>query len=693
MKKTFRIIFLRLFAIIAFAGIMFACANIGNPNGGPYDETPPKFVGSKPGPNQLNYKGGKIEVYFDEYVSVDKPSENVIVSPPQKQAPIIMSLGKKVSVELKDSLLENTTYSIDFTSSIADITEKNVLKNFSYAFSTGDVIDTLSISGMVTNAENNEPMQNIFVGIHNNLSDTAFTTIPFLRTSKTNDRGQFTIHNMAPGSYHVFALEDKNRNYAYDKSSNEAIAFLDTIIIPFAERKMVSDTLWRDTVTVDTVLLVEKTLFHPQDLHLWSFIDSVSPRQRFIRAERPQDYIFTLSFNAPMDTFPKPVPLNFEPADEMWNIAQKGNASEQGFLINYWILDSMIYNIDTLKIEASYWKNNDSIPEIMELRTDTFNLVNREKAQLKRAEAKQKKPVNIRKSEDNKKDSISEEEPPPAVPLQLNITPSGTINTFDIIKIAFNEPVLDVRKEFFVMEKAIDTLWQSVEFEFEKDSTQEMIYYIKRPFKYNETYRITVDSVMLCGVYGHCNKALTVNLTVKSDREYGSLSVYLQGLPMISDSTEVIPPMDSTEMILTVDSNPKVMPVIAELLDSNGSPVRKVIVENGIARFIDMIPDKYFFRVILDENGNGKWDAGSYDEKRQPERVVYYDKMYEIRNNVESKEDWDITNSPPGAKPVELLKNKPKEELNKKRDYKEESRPRNTNSTSTNMRGLGGLTR
>ena len=680
--------------------MMFACANIGKPNGGPYDEDPPKFVGSKPGPNQLNFKGGKIEVYFDEYIQIDNPSENVIISPPQKQTPAIMAFGKKVSVELKDTLIENTTYSIDFTSSISDITEKNILENFSYAFSTGDVLDTLSLSGVLTNAEDNEPMQQILVGIHNNLSDTAFTKIQFLRTSKTNDKGQFTIHNIAPGSYHVFALEDKNRNYAYDKSNNEAIAFLDSIIIPSAERAMVADTIWRDTITVDTIMMIEKSLFYPNNLHLWFFTDSVSPRQRFLKAERPHDYIFALSFNPPMDTFPKPVPLNFEPAGEVWNIAQKGQSQEQGFLINYWILDSMIYNIDTLKIEVSYWQNNDSIPDIIELKTDTFNLVNREKAQMKRAELKPKKPVNVRKTED--KEDSEEEKKPAVIPLQLTINPSGTIDTYDNITIKFNEPVLDVRKEFFVMESVVDTIFQTVDFEFEKDSTQEMVYYIKRPFRYNESYRISVDSAMLCGVYGHCNNAMSVNLTVKNEKEYGSLIVSLHGLPLTGE--EIIPSAgdndsiqtptgDSIQAIPPAVNSTRVMPVIAELLNSTGSPVRTVIAENGIARFIDMIPDKYFFRVILDENGNGKWDAGNYEEKRQPERVVYFDKMFEVRNNTDINEDWNITDSPPGAKPVELLKNKPKAEINKKRDYKEESRPRNTNSTSTNMRGLGGLTR
>ena len=117
--------------------VIYSCANIGSPNGGPYDEDPPKFVSSTPVPNQVNYKGKKIEILFDELIQIDKPSENVIITPPQMELPIIRSAGKKAVIELKDTLKENTTYTIDFTNSIADNNEKNVYENFSFAFSTG----------------------------------------------------------------------------------------------------------------------------------------------------------------------------------------------------------------------------------------------------------------------------------------------------------------------------------------------------------------------------------------------------------------------------------------------------------------------------------------------------------------------------------------------------------------------------
>lgn len=665
----------RLPTVFLLSGILFACANIGNPNGGPYDEEPPKFIGSKPTMNQLNFTGKKIEVLFDEYITIDNPSENVIITPPQKQTPVIQAIGKKVTVELKDTLKENTTYTIDFTSSIADNNEKNTLENFNFAFSTGDVLDTMQISGVLINAEDLEPMQKVMVGIHNNLTDTAFTKTSFLRTSKTDERGRFVIHNIAPGSYHVFALEDKNRNYAYDKNNDEAFAFHDSIVIPWCERAMVPDTIWKDTITVDTIHMVEKTMFYPNDLILWYFNDSIAPRQRMLRPERPQDYIFTLKFNAPMDTFPKPVPLNFEPADSMWYVTQKGQDAES-FAINYWILDSAIYKIDTLQIAVSCWKNNDSLPDLLELQTDTFSLVNRETAERKRKESKPKRPVKVRKTGDANDDK-KEPETPSVIPLQVTITPTGSLNPYDVITVVFNEPVMEVQKEFFVMEIEVDSLWQSVDFEFEEDSTRAMTWLIKRPFKYDESYRITVDSAALCGVYGHCNNSMSIPMTVKGDKDYGHLIVSVQGLPVAGDSGQVVP-------------------AYMELLNSGGSVVRKAVVENGTATFRDMPAESYYARIILDANGNERWDYGNYEEKRQPERVYYFmnamsEHKFEIRQNWKIDETWDLSKSKPGEKPYELIKNKPKEETKKKRDYKEESKPRNRSSSSTNLGGLSGI--
>ena len=159
------------------ASVLVSCANIGRPSGGPRDETPPVYVSSNPEPNQLNFSGSKITINFNEYIQLKDQTTKVVVSPAQKNMPIIRANGKSVSVELRDTLLPNTTYCIDFADAIQDNNESNPLNDFAFAFSTGDSIDSLQVSGIMLRASDLEPMQGIIVGIHENLNDSAFSSI------------------------------------------------------------------------------------------------------------------------------------------------------------------------------------------------------------------------------------------------------------------------------------------------------------------------------------------------------------------------------------------------------------------------------------------------------------------------------------------------------------------------------------
>lgn len=189
---------LRLLFIIVATAFFAACASIGHPEGGPRDETPPVYVRSNPKPGQLRFDGSKITVDFDENVSIDDPMNKVVVSPAQRTTPVVTANGRRVTVELRDSLVPNTTYTIDFADAIKDLNESNVLDGFALDFATGDTIDTLRVSGMVFEARTLEPAQGMLVGVYSNLSDTAVSTLPFERITKTNQLGQFTLRNIRP---------------------------------------------------------------------------------------------------------------------------------------------------------------------------------------------------------------------------------------------------------------------------------------------------------------------------------------------------------------------------------------------------------------------------------------------------------------------------------------------------------------
>ena len=172
--------------------LLAGCARMGTPDGGWFDETPPHIVKTVPGKNATQVTNKKVSIYFDEFVKIADASQNVIVSPPQLEMPDIKAIAKKIQVTLKDTLKPNTTYTIDFSDAITDFTEDNPLGNYTYAFSTGDQIDTLQVAGYVIDASNLEPVKGILVGLYDDLADSAFHTKPMARVARTDINGHFS---------------------------------------------------------------------------------------------------------------------------------------------------------------------------------------------------------------------------------------------------------------------------------------------------------------------------------------------------------------------------------------------------------------------------------------------------------------------------------------------------------------------
>lgn len=226
MKIRFSHLWPVLVFVIVIVSVVSSCAKMGNPDGGWYDETPPQVIGAEPEDKGINVNSRKIKILFNEFIKIENATDNVIVSPPQLEQPEIKAAGKRILIELKDSLKSNTTYTIDFSDAISDNNEGNPLGNFTYSFSTGDRIDTLEVSGNVLEAENLEPVKGILVGLHpvaDSLKtgssvldvDSVFRKQPLLRVSRTDSRGHFVIKGIAPGSYRVFALQDMDGTYTF----------------------------------------------------------------------------------------------------------------------------------------------------------------------------------------------------------------------------------------------------------------------------------------------------------------------------------------------------------------------------------------------------------------------------------------------------------------------------------------------
>jgi uncharacterized protein (DUF2141 family) len=645
-----KIVFFLLYTLILVCAL-YACASIGSPEGGVWDDTPPRFVRGNPAPNSTRFDKHKVELYFDEYISIEKPSEKVIITPPQQKMPTIKAIGKKVFVELKDTLIPNTTYTFDFTNGIVDNNEKNAIEGFSFAVSTGDVVDSLVVSGLLLNAENQEPMPNVMIGLHVNLDDSAFTSLPFLRTTMTNDRGKFFIRNVAPGTYRLFALSDMNRNYKFDPP-NETLAFHDSLIVPGFEPAIRMDTVMRDSLTVDTIKEVHYTRFTPDDIVLRLFKEDFD-NQFLSKTERPTDHQLVFHFNSGKALPPTLYLLD----DEETEAAEdKEKIPEKWFIeeyyadkkdITYWITDSLIYKRDTLRVEADYLAD-DSLFNLVPF-TDTLRFIWKNKP----APKKEKK----------KKDDIEAEK---IDFLKVELSAKNAMDVFDTLKITFGEPLWEFDAKKIQFQQKVDTLWEDREFPITGDTLNPRVFYVENQWPYDQEYRITVDSAVFFSIYGKWNDSIKTQFKFKKEEEYGAL-------------------------LIAVTGNEPDVAGFGELLDNSEKVVRRVALrENGLD-FYDLLPGKYFLRFIEDLNDNGKWDTGNYTEKRHPENVYYFDKVIEIAKYRDDTHNWNIKDIPVGKqKPLEITKNKPVEKKPKReRDAQNRQNQQQRNSNGSNFQQNG----
>ncbi|MDH6353847.1 uncharacterized protein (DUF2141 family) [Dysgonomonas sp. PH5-45] len=616
----------------------YSCASIGSPSGGDYDLDPPKVISCSPQFNALNVANGKITIEFDELVQVENPNEKVIITPPQSKMPVIQAISNKVKVELRDSLLPNTTYTIDFTDAIVDYNEGNPLESFSLSFSTGDKLDSLVVSGKVLAAENLEPVKGFYVGLHSNLNDSAFTKNRFLRISRTNDKGEFAIRGIAEGEYRIYALNDLNRDYKYDNPS-EDIAFLGTTIIPFTAPATRLDTIYNQDVKAitDSAKLIEEirevsyTRFLPDDILLRSFSSGIK-RQYLQKYERPSASILKIYFGAPT-AMPQIEPLNFDKNKE-WALLEK---TPQNDTLTYWITDASVAGIDTLSFKITYPKT-DSLNQLVPT-TDTLHFVD-----------KTRKP---KKENDDKDKEIT------FLNIKTNI--SGIFDVDKNISVEFEKPVPGFADDKNMrLYSVVDSVETQIDYNIEADSLNPRKYLLIAKLEAGNKFKLVADSANIWSYDGFWNKPESYEFTVRPLSQYGQLYIDVTGLD-------------------------KDAPAFIELLDKSDAPVRKRNVRDGGALFKNLLPGTYYARIIIDENNNGMWDTGNFEKGLQPEMVYYYNKPFEIKANWKHgmEEPWNIQSLPlDQQKPTEILKNKPTEKKTKRQELEERDAKKNKQSAT-----------
>jgi len=228
MNLFFKVILAAIF-IGSIALTVSSCANIIPPGGGPRDSLPPRLIGALPKDSAVNVFPKIINLTFDEYVTLQGVNENLIISPTLKNVPLVDNKLRVVTIKIKDSLEANTTYSLNFGDAIKDVNEGNILKGFTYVFSTGKVIDNYTYSGKVFLAENGKIDTTLIVILHKILDDSAIVKERPRYYTRINGKGDFKFKNLSVGTFRAFVLpNDYTKKY---DDSTKLFAFRDKPII------------------------------------------------------------------------------------------------------------------------------------------------------------------------------------------------------------------------------------------------------------------------------------------------------------------------------------------------------------------------------------------------------------------------------------------------------------------------------
>ena len=617
-------LFIFSFFIFLIATAVASCARMGSPDGGWYDDKPPRVIGASPADRSINVTSNKVTILFNEFIKIEDATNKVVVSPPQLEVPEIKAVGKKIVVELNDTLKPDVTYTIDFSDAISDNNEGNPLGNYTYSFSTGERIDTFEVSGTVLNAEDLEPIKGILVGLYDDLSDSVFKTKPLQRVSRTDSRGHFVIKGIAPGTYRAYALQDASGDYYFNQMS-EAIAFSHQTFSPSCKPDIRQDTIWRDTLHIDSIIRTPYIHYYPDDLVLMAFTHEQANRY-LIKTERQEPNQFRMYFSYGNPEIPRIKGLNFD-SDNAFLIEHSAKRDT----ITYWLRDTTLINQDTLRMELQYLISDSA--GVLVNQIDTIDALpkvfyeKRVKEHQKEIEKWMKEQEKLRKR-NKSHDSIF-----PIKPLEPHWVNTSSIDPDKNVLVSFSTPLERLDTSMIHLYVKVDSLWYRAPFEFGPKDSIPRTYELRAEWREGQEYSLEVDSAAFCDIYGLASAASKQGIKVKTNDEYSSLFVKVSG----------------------VNTNN----LIVQLLSSSGGVVKQARPRGGTAEFYYVAPSKYYLSAFVDANGNGVWDTGDYDADRQPEDVYYYPDEIECKAKWDVTEQWNILDIPRNMqKPARLVKQK-----------------------------------
>lgn len=574
-----------LLIVLTAACCLFShsCANTkAAPSGGPKDTIPPVLIKIEPGNNTRNMPLAdvKLSLTYNEYTVV-KEASGIYLSPPTKHAPSAKVKGKSILVTLRDTLAENTTYTVDFNNALADNNEGNMAPRFTYVFSTGDEIDSMYITGTVLDCEKLTPVKGVLVALYDDLSDSAcMVSLPAAAT-RADDWGFFVIRNIKPKPYQIYAYTDEDKDNKYMQGEDQ-IAFHDTLFTPTL---IVRDSIYElGSFDMKDTLACEK---RESQLSLLLFKETAS--RQFIKNKGRKDlkrgFIRFNAHNTVLNSFQvfgvdsSAITMNFTPERDS---------------MDFWINTS--YSLpDSLLLTVEYLKT-DSLGNLSMTKEDiAISLTDEQKKEIA-DKAKADTLINVDykcKNENVEQDGITLTFPDPL----------SSIDTSAILFVSTNP------------KNQNDT----VAFVFEKDSSKFEVYHMQMSQKYQTGYKYQVlfPEAAFKDIYGRKSSEKKIDIQLPNTDKTGSITLNVSG---VNDTRYII-----------------------ELVSGDKKNVfRSFTVDKDTQLYFPYLAaGEYSFRITEDRNGNGIFDSGNLLKRQQPEKVVLFKKP-DGTETIELPEQTDI---------------------------------------------------
>ena len=572
--------FKHFFPIFILFSLIGGCAKVGSPSGGPLDRTPPEVVRSIPPSGTTNFTDKKIIITFNEFIQLNEINQKFMVSPPMDNLPELRLKGKNLEITYEDDLRENTTYTFYFQDAIRDLNEGNPIDNYSFVFSTGPALDSLTVTGNVLKAYDLNPPEDVMAMLYSDLSDSAFIKKVPDYISRVDENGYFRIDNIREGSYRIYALKDVDNSKNYNLPDEE-IAFLDTVLNVNVTNNYLPLFSGEQAVSisgeeVDTII--------PTGDHKLILFKPFIKNYYLTSSLRNEAYKLSYTLSVPPDTIG--FSFSLPGADEDSYFIEESRKKDT---LVVWLKDSTIYSQPIINTVIRYPFSDTSGVVIQ--REDTVKL----------------RYISPR--------TVRGKQTPAPYRFTSSVSGGTVIPGKDIIfssPTPFREPDTTKIRLFHLKDEGQINLPYIIK----KDTLNSCRIYFNAEMLPGEEYLFIAFNEAFGDIYGAKSDSTGIKIRVRENSSFGKLIVNVQN---------------------------HVGKRIIQLLSSDETIAREVKMdEDGKAEFPLLNKGLYRMRIIYDLNGDGEWTTGDYSARRQPEPVSFMPREIEVMENWENELYWNV---------------------------------------------------